>query len=234
MQDMSIRGAGLPARGRSTPDASRDQDAEAVVDRLRSYGVVMHALALTNLRSVGFADLRAHQRPGHHHVGGGRVPVDAGEPGARAHARQGPERLRRPAVQGVVDLRHGRATTTHRDGADQPVPGHLSSSGARRAAGGDPGTGRPAAGDGAGHAGALLHSRPPRCSSSVGSSAARPSIIIRPLAGDSLPARSARPFRCRWPRSDRPGGCVRIVPAPGHIWMPARQMNARRLRRRTA
>ena len=56
MQDMSIRGAGLPARGRSTPDASRDQDAEAVVDRLWSYGVVMHALALTNLRRVGFAD----------------------------------------------------------------------------------------------------------------------------------------------------------------------------------
>jgi len=30
MQDMSIRGIGLPARGRSTPGASRDQDAEAV------------------------------------------------------------------------------------------------------------------------------------------------------------------------------------------------------------
>ena len=56
MQDMSIRGVGLPARGRSTPDASRDQDAEAVVDRLWSYGVVMHAVALTSLRSVGFAD----------------------------------------------------------------------------------------------------------------------------------------------------------------------------------
>ena len=56
MQDMSIRGVGLPARGRSTPDASRDQDAEAVADRLRGYGVVMHAVALTSLRSVGFAD----------------------------------------------------------------------------------------------------------------------------------------------------------------------------------
>jgi len=56
MQDMSIRGVGLPARGRSTPDASRDQDAEAVADRLWSYGVVMHAVALTSLRSVGFAD----------------------------------------------------------------------------------------------------------------------------------------------------------------------------------
>ena len=56
MQDMSIRGIGLPARGRSTPDASRDQDAEAVVNRLWSYGVVMHAVALTSLRSVGFSD----------------------------------------------------------------------------------------------------------------------------------------------------------------------------------
>ena len=56
MEDMSIRGTGLPARGRSTPDAGRDQDAEAVVDRLWSYGVVMHAVALTSLRSVGFAD----------------------------------------------------------------------------------------------------------------------------------------------------------------------------------
>ena len=56
MQDMSIRGIGLPARGRSTPDASRDQDAEAVVDRLWSYGVVMHAVALTSLQSVGFSD----------------------------------------------------------------------------------------------------------------------------------------------------------------------------------
>ena len=56
MQDMAIRGIGLPARGRSTPDASRDQDAEAVADRLRDYGVVMHAVALTSLRSVGFAD----------------------------------------------------------------------------------------------------------------------------------------------------------------------------------
>ena len=56
MEDMSIRGAALPARGRSTPGASRDQDAEAVADRLWSYGVVMHALALTSLRSVGFAD----------------------------------------------------------------------------------------------------------------------------------------------------------------------------------
>ena len=56
MQDMSIRGIGLPARGRSTPDASRDQDAEAVVNRLWSYGVVMHAVALTSLRSIGFSD----------------------------------------------------------------------------------------------------------------------------------------------------------------------------------
>ncbi len=56
MQDMSIRGVGLPARGRSTPGASRDQDAEAVADRLWSYGVVMHAVALTSLRSVGFSD----------------------------------------------------------------------------------------------------------------------------------------------------------------------------------
>ncbi len=56
MQDMSIQGIGLPARGRSTPDASRDQDAEAVAGRLWSYGVVMHAVALTTLRSVGFAD----------------------------------------------------------------------------------------------------------------------------------------------------------------------------------
>ena len=56
MQDMSIRGSGLPARGRSTPGASRDQDAEAVVDRLQRYGVVMHALALTSLRQVGFSD----------------------------------------------------------------------------------------------------------------------------------------------------------------------------------
>ena len=56
MQDMSVRGSGLPARGRSTPDASRDQDAEAVAERLRSYGVVMHALALTSLRQVGFSD----------------------------------------------------------------------------------------------------------------------------------------------------------------------------------
>ena len=56
MQDLSIRGVGLPARGRSTPDASRDQDAEAVADRLWDYGVVMHAVALTSLRSVGFAD----------------------------------------------------------------------------------------------------------------------------------------------------------------------------------
>ena len=56
MQDLAIRGIGLPARGRSTPDASRDQDADAVADRLWSYGVVMHAVALTSLRSVGFAD----------------------------------------------------------------------------------------------------------------------------------------------------------------------------------
>lgn len=56
MQDMSIRGVGLPARGRSTPGASRDQDAEAVADRLWSYGIVMHAVALTSLRSVGFSD----------------------------------------------------------------------------------------------------------------------------------------------------------------------------------
>ena len=56
MEDMAIRGVGLPARGRSTPDASRDQDAEAVVERLWSYGVVMHAVALTSLRSVGFSD----------------------------------------------------------------------------------------------------------------------------------------------------------------------------------
>ena len=56
MQDMAIRGIGLPARGRSTPGASRDQDAEAVADRLWSYGVVMHAVALTSLRSVGFSD----------------------------------------------------------------------------------------------------------------------------------------------------------------------------------
>ena len=56
MQDMAIRGVGLPARGRSTPDASRDQDAEAVVGRLWDYGVVMHAVALTSLRSVGFSD----------------------------------------------------------------------------------------------------------------------------------------------------------------------------------
>ena len=56
MQDMAIRGVGLPARGRSTPDASRDQDAEAVAGRLWDYGVVMHAVALTSLRSVGFSD----------------------------------------------------------------------------------------------------------------------------------------------------------------------------------
>ena len=56
MQDMAIQGIGLPARGRSTPDASRDQDAEAVVERLWGYGVVMHAVALTSLRSVGFSD----------------------------------------------------------------------------------------------------------------------------------------------------------------------------------
>ena len=57
MQDMSIRGIGLPARGRSTPGASRDQDAEAVAGRLRGYGVVMHAVALTRLRSIGFSDV---------------------------------------------------------------------------------------------------------------------------------------------------------------------------------
>ena len=56
MQDMAIQGIGLPARGRSTPDASRDQDAEAVAERLWGYGVVMHAVALTSLRSVGFSD----------------------------------------------------------------------------------------------------------------------------------------------------------------------------------
>lgn len=56
MQDMAIRGVGLPARGRSTPGASRDQDAEAVAERLWSYGVVMHAVALTSLQSVGFSD----------------------------------------------------------------------------------------------------------------------------------------------------------------------------------
>lgn len=58
MQDLSIQGTGAPQRGRSTPEATRDQDAEAVAGRLRQYGVLMHAVSLVGLRNVGFPDLQ--------------------------------------------------------------------------------------------------------------------------------------------------------------------------------
>lgn len=58
MQDMAIRGNVLSTPGgRSTPDASRDRDAKAVVEDLREYGVAMHAVALTKLQGAGFQDI---------------------------------------------------------------------------------------------------------------------------------------------------------------------------------
>ncbi|HIC58177.1 MAG TPA: VWA domain-containing protein, partial [Acidobacteria bacterium] len=55
--DLAIRGSVLGQGGRSTPEATRDQDANAVVDRLWAYGIGMHAVARTTPRTVaGFSE----------------------------------------------------------------------------------------------------------------------------------------------------------------------------------
>ena len=57
--DLAIRGAGNFGNtgGRNTPDARRDRDAKAVVEKLWAYGVGMHAVALTTPQSsAGFPD----------------------------------------------------------------------------------------------------------------------------------------------------------------------------------
>ena len=55
--DLAIRGSVLGQGGRRTPEATRDQDANAVVDRLWAYGIGMHAVARTTPRTVaGFSE----------------------------------------------------------------------------------------------------------------------------------------------------------------------------------
>ena len=60
--DLAIRGGVLGSGGRSTPEATRDQDANAVVDRLWAYGVGMHAVARTTPRTVAGFPERYSQR----------------------------------------------------------------------------------------------------------------------------------------------------------------------------
>ena len=63
--DLAIRGTVLGAGGRSTPEAMRDQDANAVVDRLWAYGVGMHAVARTTIRTVmGFPERYSQRSQG--------------------------------------------------------------------------------------------------------------------------------------------------------------------------
>ena len=63
--DLAIRGTVLGSGGRSTPEAMRDQDANAVVDRLWAYGVGMHAVARTTIRTVmGFPERYSQRSQG--------------------------------------------------------------------------------------------------------------------------------------------------------------------------